>query len=353
MNKPTAKFRTKLIIIALFATIGLISTNCVSVYQRSPNAPIHADPNYNGSTDPEIIYNLLTKEYLVYYTARRTLSGEPFVGCPIGVISSKNLIDWEFKGYCAFDNVPGSKDSSLTFWAPGMIVDGDSCHMYVTRKEDSTPPWGGPSKIVHYVAPLSDMINGWKFSDVAIDEPDAIDACLFRNSQGSITMIYRNCLKNEPKCGTFWATSGDFRHWEKQGLVKGDVENIEKHGFNYQEGANVIYWKGYYWLITDPHYGLPVYRSTDGKEWTYQGLILDKPGKRLYDDTYGRHASMIVTPENRAFIVYHVEPLRDYKEYDDTRLSIAEQLCFLQIAELKVEKGILTCDRNQQIKLKE
>lgn len=333
--------------------LALLMENCTSVYYRVPNAPIFADPNYNGSTDPEIIYNPSTQEYLIYYTARRPLSGEPFVACPIGVVSSKNLLDWTFRGYCSFDGIGGEKDSALTFWAPGMIVVGDTCHMYVTRKEDSTPPWGGPSKIVHYAAPLTDMIEGWKFVDVAIDDPDAIDACLFRNSKGDITMIYRNCIKGEPRCGIFWATSQDLKHWEERGLVNGDVENVDKHGFHYQEGANVFFWKGYYWLITDPHCGLPVYRSSNGEEWEYQGLILDKPGTRLYDGTYGRHASMIVTPDDRAFIVYHVEPLRDYVEYDDTRLSIVEQLCFLQIAELKVENGKLRCNRDEMIRLHE
>ena len=92
--------------------IALISIFCVSCTSsmRIPNAPLFADPNYNGSTDPEIIYNPVTKEYLVYYTARRTLSGEPFVGCPIGVISSKNMLDWTFEGYCSFDGVGGKKD---------------------------------------------------------------------------------------------------------------------------------------------------------------------------------------------------------------------------------------------------
>lgn len=336
--------------------LGLISClciSCTSVYLRVPNAPFFADPNYNGSTDPEIIYNPVTKEFLVYYTSRRPLSGNSFVSTPIGVISSKNLLDWTFKGYCSFDGNGGDKDSPMTFWAPGMIVVGDSCHMYVTRKEDSTPPWGGPSKVVHYVAPLTDMINGWRFVDVAINEPNAIDACLFKNSKGSITMIYRNCLTGEPRCGTFWATSTDLKNWEKHGLVHGDVENVDKHGFHYQEGPNVIFWKDYYWLITDPHCGLPVYRSKDGIDWNYQGLILDKPGNRLYDGTYGRHASMIVTSDDRAFIVYHVEPLRNYVEYDDTRLSIVEQLCFLQIAELKIVDGKLICERDALIHLRE
>lgn len=54
--------------------LGLISClciSCTSVYLRVPNAPFFADPNYNGSTDPEIIYNPVTKEFLVYYTSRR------------------------------------------------------------------------------------------------------------------------------------------------------------------------------------------------------------------------------------------------------------------------------------------
>lgn len=327
-------------------------TSCSKVADRiTPNAPIFADPNYNGSTDPEIIYNSQNGDYYIFYTCRRPLSGETFVKCPIGVIKSKDLVHWEFLGYCKFDGVGGLKDSELTFWAPGMIVVGDSCHMYVTRKEDSTPPWGGPSKIVHYSAPLNDLVNGWVLSEVTNQSPQAIDACIFVNPQKQYTLIYRDCRSDKDRCGTYWATSNDLKNWEEHGLVAGDVDNIDLHKFNYQEGANVIEWKGFYWLITDPHHGLPVYKSTDGVDWKYQGLILDKPGKRLYDGNFGRHASMIVTKDDRAFIVYHVEPLRDYVEYDDTKISTVNQLCFLQIAELEIKDGKLTCNRDKEILL--
>lgn len=60
----------------------------VSIF-TSAQCSVFADPNYNGSTDPEIIYNPVTKEFLVYYTSRRPLSGNSFVSTPIGVISSK------------------------------------------------------------------------------------------------------------------------------------------------------------------------------------------------------------------------------------------------------------------------
>lgn len=63
--------------------------------------------------------------------------------------------------------------------------------MYVTVKLDSTPVWGGPSNIVHYAAPATDMISGWKRRGAVVTTPISIDATVVRNGDG-YEMWYRD-----------------------------------------------------------------------------------------------------------------------------------------------------------------
>ncbi|MEM6365636.1 MAG: hypothetical protein AAF745_14500, partial [Planctomycetota bacterium] len=60
--------------------------------------PLFADPHYNGSCDPEVIWNPVQKEWFIYYTARRaTRKKATYVGTTLGVISSSDLINWRFR----------------------------------------------------------------------------------------------------------------------------------------------------------------------------------------------------------------------------------------------------------------
>lgn len=150
--------------------------------QTAPK-PLFVDPNYHGSCDPEAIWITERGEVWIYYTARRsTREQATYVGTPIGVIASKNLIDWEFKGYATFDGVPGEKDMPVTFWAPGVIRRGDTLHMFVTYKDNAEPPWGGKGVIRHNIAPVSDPHKGlsvyrsqdgitWKQSRTILENP--------------------------------------------------------------------------------------------------------------------------------------------------------------------------------------
>ncbi len=142
--------------------------------------PLFADPNYHGSCDPEIVWNPVKELWLIYYTARRaTRESATYVGTPLGVISSPDLVSWRFQGYCSFDGVQGRPDNPDTHWAPGIIVVGDQLHMFATYKASAEPPWGGDGVVRHYVAPLEDPIDGWKRVDVPrLNQPDPIDVSL-------------------------------------------------------------------------------------------------------------------------------------------------------------------------------
>ncbi|VGO13293.1 hypothetical protein PDESU_01849 [Pontiella desulfatans] len=306
--------------------------------------PMFADPNYHGSCDPEVVWNDHAKEWWVFYTARRaTLEKATYVGTPIGVVASKNLVDWTFKGYCSFDGEPGRPDMPVTFWAPGIIRDGDTCHMFVTYKDNAVAPWGGQGVIRHYVAPVSDLLNGWKLAGVPnFNQPDPIDASLIKVKDG-----FRAYYRVGKGGGIQWATSTDLETWENQGKCPGAV-NAPERGFGYQEAPYVFKFRNWFWMLTDPHKGLAVFRSKDGIAWTQQERILEKPGTGAQDATLARHPSVAVI-NGRAFLFYHVEPNRPYPTPKAEDRTPEQKISFLQIAELQVKDGVLTCDRDAAV----
>lgn len=307
-------------------------------------APLFADPHYNGSCDPEIVWNPVLEKWFVYYTARRaTRTSASYVGTPIGVLSSTDLRNWEFLGYCSFDGTEGKPDNETTHWAPGIIAVGDELHMFATFKNSAKPPWGGDGVIRHYVTSASEPLRGWKLADVpSFQQPDPIDVSLIK--VGDLFHAYYRVGKGG---GIHWATSKDLSSWENHGACSGEI-NAKERGFGYQEAPYVFSFGDRFWMVTDPHDGLAVFHSPDSVHWTQQERILRDPGKREADHTLARHPSVAVV-DDRAFIFYHTEPNRPYPSPPAEKRTVPQKISFLQIAELKLIDGTLTCDRNASI----
>ncbi|MCB1120192.1 MAG: right-handed parallel beta-helix repeat-containing protein [Verrucomicrobiae bacterium] len=320
----------------------------IDISAASPPKPLFRDPNYHGSCDPEIVWNAHEQEWWIFYTARRaTRETATYVGTPIGVVSSKDLANWRFLGYVSFDGMEGKPDMPVTFWAPGIINEGDYYHMFVTYKDSAEPPWGGKGVIRHYRAPAKDLLKGWTLVDVpSFTQPDPIDATLIK-----IGDQYRVYYRVAEGGGIHWATTRDLSTWQNQGRCPGDINLApDKGGFAYQEAPFVFHWRDKYWLLTDPHEGLAVYESSDGVTWKLQGQILLEPGNGPQDNTRARHPSVAVMGD-RAFIFYHVEPNRPYPTPPAEQRTPHEKISFLQMAEFTVEDGKLSCDRDAVIQL--
>jgi len=310
--------------------------------------PLFADPNYGGSCDPEVVWNQERGEWLIYYTARRARRAEgSYVGTPIGVAASRDLTTWRFAGYAAFDGGPGQPDMPVTLWAPGIIREGDTWHMFVTFKDSAQPPWGGPGVIRHYTAPAGDPLHGWKLSDTPpFTGPDPIDATLLKVG-GEFRAYYRVGDNG----GIQWSSSPDLKTWTQHGKLPGDINApAAQRGFEYQEGPYAFRFGGGYWLISDPHQGLAVYRSADAVTWTLQGRILEAEGRGLRDNTRARHPSVAIVG-GRAFLIYHVEPNRPYPSPPPEQRTIEQKQAWLQIAEIKLVDGVLVCDRNAPVEV--
>lgn len=328
--------RLLVIILGLFLSLSVFAGFSI-------HAPIYADPVYCGSCDPEIVFNHKHNKWMIFYTSRRPVKGiAATVGNPIGVCVSDNFTDWSFLGYCKFDGVGGKPDSEQTRWAPGIIIDGDTAHMFVTFKEDATPPWGTGGSIVHYVAPVDDMLNGWKKAEISIDEEDCLYASIVKLDNGKFRMYYVGGVNNPETGGRKtirYAESEDLYSWKSKGNVLGDVNDISVHKIRYQEAVYVFVYDGVYYMLTDPHKGLATYASSDGITWMYHGQIMQTgTSTRILDRTQARHPSVIVY-KDIPYIFYHVEPFRPDKA-KGSNLEIHQRYSFLQMSELE-------CDENR------
>lgn len=316
----------------------------VNAQQTDFPAPIYANPNYCGSCDPEIVWNPCTEEWIFFYTGRRPALGVAATcGNPIGVATSKDFIHWAFEGYCMFDGEGGKPDSEHTFWAPGVIIDGNEAHMFVTYKEDATPPWGIGGCIAHYKAPIANMLSGWKRVNVTISEDNCLDASVIKLKNGKFRMYYVGGINNPETKGRKtirYAESDSLYNWQVKGNVLGEVNDNAVHGLGYQEGVYVFQLKGRFYMLTDPHKGLATYSSDDGVIWKYHGQIMQTgTSSRTLDWSQARHPSVIVK-DNKAYMVYHVEPFRSEKA-KGAGLEKHQRYAFIQMTELEcTENGI-------------
>ena len=348
------------IIHLFFAGLFLLSS-CENLHQQKKliPAPIFVDPNYKGSCDPEIVWNEHEQLWYIYYTARRPMVENTWLQTPVGVAASKDLVNWEFKGYCKFDGVGGEKDASSTFWAPAIISANDTLHMFVTWKPDTIPTdgaWGGQGWIVHYKTPLGNPVDGWQKVAVLHDSLlNAIDATVYKN-ENQFHVWFKGKESGAAKNELYHLTTTDFLQWKNQGFSKSEVFNAEVTGSDFEEAPFIFQWKNKFWLITDPHNGFFVYSSNEAENWKFQGTILKDGGTRNLDNSMARHCSVAIK-NGRAFIFYHVEPWRRYdlekkKGAEKVRIfnqPLKNRQSVLQMAELELNNGKIACDRNKTI----
>ncbi len=276
------------------------------------------------------------------YTQRRAKADEPGVswchGTEIGIAESKDGgMEWRYVG-----TVPlSSPDVGHSFWAPDVIRDrGGMFHMfvsYVPGPASEHRDWGGFRFIFHY---RSSDLKTWRFVQrVPLTSDYCIDPSLARRPDGS----WRMWFKDEGHGSKTQAVdSRDLRTWKP----------VEDPGVSklYGEGPKAFEFKGKKWLIKDPNSGLDVYVSTDWEHWTYQGKILDKPGKRNSDQTIGKHADVVVC-DGRATIIYFTHPYgQDFPEKDGV-MPLAARHSAIQAAELEVKGGRLVCDRDKPFRI--
>ncbi len=265
-------------------------------------------------------------KFYMFYTQRRANQQVENVsycyGTAIGVAESADGVYWHYRGALNLDFEFGHN----TYWAPEIIyhpAEG-KYHMYVSYITGVYCDWAGKASIEHYVS--SDLFYWEHVGGLSFGSGRIIDPCCFRLPNGKWRMWYKD---ENQQAATCYADSDDLYTWEYRGIAAGDEA---------QEGPNVFEFSGKYWMIADIWRGQAVYSSDDCEHFIRQKEnILDVDGLRKFDNFRGAHADVFVAGD-RAFIVYFTHPDPDYHPRS-----------VVQMAELKVENGVLICDRNAEV----
>jgi len=297
-------------------------------------APLFRDPIYDGAADPTIIWSTHERLWWMLYTQRRATVEGPghawFFGTQVGVASSENGRNWCYRGTLNLALEPGHN----TFWAPEVIYHEGVYHMFVSYIRGIPADWAGQRHIVHFSS--SDLWHWTHRRTLKLTSDMVIDACVLRLESGVFRMWYKDEAHGSH---TYAADSWDLETWHLRGRTLADCAH---------EGPNAFRFDGRYWLLTDPWDGLGVYVSDDAENWQRQPNILAAAGSRSSDETGANHADVLVHGE-RAFVFYHVHPSWNRADHQgECPLYMPESMrrSVIQVAELKVVHGQLTCDRN-------
>jgi len=305
-------------------------------------APLYRDPVFDGAADPVLIWNPGRKAWWMCYTQRRAklnLRGVAWAhGTEIGVAESRDGgMTWNYVGQLTLSH----PDPGYSFWAPDIIQDKDGTyHLFVTYVPgdgDKHIGWDGNRYIFQYT---SKDLWTWTFMQKIPTASDrCIDPSLCQRPDGSWRMWYKD---EGHRSETLALDSRDLKEWRS--VADPGVSRL------YGEGPKVFQFGGSYWMIKDPNSGLDVYRSADLDRWTYQGKILNKPGRRNDDATIGKHADVVVSG-NRAYIIYFTHPDGQDFPAKDGVMPLASRRSSLQAAELEVRNGELFCDRDKPFRI--
>lgn len=324
----TMKIISKISILAAFALLFAALSCAQEKVRLQANSPLYIDPVYNGSTDPMVCYNPLTKTYYMYYTSRRSnvpgLGGiESVHGSPIGMAESKDGgASWEYIGDAKIDYHP---DENPTYWAPEIIYHEGKFHMFLSYVPGIFNDWSHPRDIVHLTS--ADGKDWHTESVLPIANHKVIDACIAQLPDGTWRLWYNNEHDNK---STYYADSPDLYNWTDKGKLK-----IDSRG----EGPNVFCLKGKYYMIIDEWKGLSVFTSEDMNTWTKQ------EGRYLIDgmdgQKRGNHADVEVV-DDHAYMFYFSGIVETDPE---TGRQIRRRGSAVYVAELLLdENGNLYCD---------
>jgi hypothetical protein len=329
-------------LILLFITTALFTVLVASAQSmgRVAHKPLFRDPVYDGSADPVVIWNPSVQRWWMFYTNRRAnvsgLSGVTWVhGTPIGIAESLDEgATWRYLGTANINAGPGLADA--TFWAPEVIADRGTYHMFLTLVPGVFNDWNHPRAIVHLTS--KDLRNWSNPQPLKLASDRVIDACILQLPGGGWRLWYNNERDHK---SIYFADSPDLVTWRDRGKAVSDQSG---------EGPKVFSWKGSYWMITDVWRGLAVYSSTDATNWTRQkGNLLEQPGKGTDDQVKGGHPDVVVSG-NRAYLFYFTHAGR--RGPDEKKDGYEQRRSSIQVVELNQVGNLLTCNRDLPTKIR-
>jgi len=298
--------------------------------------PLYRDPIFDGAADSELVWNEKEQKWFMFYTNRRANMENPngvdwVHGTKINIAeSADNGATWTFRDEA---NINYGVDK-YTYWAPDIVENKGTFHMYLTIVPGIFSDWSHPRHIVHLT---SKNLLDWEFeSKIELPSDKVIDAGVIQKPDGTWRMFYNN--ERDGKT-IYYADSPDLYKWEDKGKI------IAERG----EGPKVFQWKGKYFMVIDTWRGLAIHSSDDLDNWTRQkDHILQQPGTGKDDGVHGQHCDVVVS-NDRAYIFYFTHPGRVGEKAKEN--TVDTRRTSIQVGELKYINGELVCDRNQPVKI--
>jgi len=308
----------------------------------------YRDPAWDGPTDPILVPDHLTGEWVLFYTQRRAtapgLTGVEWVhGTAIGVArSSDGGRSWRYQG--AVDGlVPPETEQPATLWAPDVVRIGDQWIMYLTVLGGVRTDWTGTASIVQLAS--HDLVTWEYLGAVDLGSPRVIDAAVARCGDGR----YRLWYKDETRGSNTYSAVSDRPQDPSSWVLEGLTIPGRPH-----EGPKVFQLGGTYWMIADEWRGQAIYRSENAAgNWVRQehlgGLILTQPEQVDGRPVVGRHADVVPLAvqedgTERALLVYFTHPHWGGEDIDTMDHDPETRLSHIRAAVLEVRGGNLVCN---------
>ncbi len=307
----------------------------------------YRDPLWDGPTDPILVHDHLTGEWVLFYTQRRAtapgLSGVEWVhGTAIGVArSSDGGAIWQYQGTVG-GLVPPETELPATLWAPDVVRIGDEWLMYLSVLGGVRKDWSGNAEIVQFAS--RDLVHWEYLGPINLDSSRVIDAAVARCGDGR----YRLWYKDEARGSTTYSAVSDTPRDPSSWTLEGITIPGRPH-----EGPKVFRLEGTYWMIVDEWRGQGIYGSADATgNWVRQehldGLILTQPEHVDGRPVVGRHADVVpLEPSDdgreRALLVYFTHPSWGGEDIDTMAPDPSTRLSHVRAAVLEVRGGNLVC----------
>lgn len=295
----------------------------------------YRDPVWDGPTDPVLVPDHLTGDWVLFYTQRRAtqtgLTGVEWVhGTEIGMArSSDGGLTWAYQG--TVDGlVPPGTERPATLWAPDVVRIGDQWIMYLTVLGGRRTDWTGSAAIVQLAS--NDLVTWEYLGAIGLDSPRVIDAAVALCGDGRYRLWYKDEARGSNTYSAVSSTPADPSSWVLEGLTIPGRPH---------EGPKVFKLEDQFWMIVDEWRGQAIYRSEDAAgSWTRQeyldGLIA------------GRHADVVplepsAEGKERALLVYFTHPHWKGEDIDGMTADPKTHLSHVRAAVLEVHDGNLVC----------
>jgi hypothetical protein len=311
----------------------------------------YRDPIWDGPTDPILVPDHRTGEWVLFYTQRRAtapgLSGVEWVhGAAIGVArSSDGGATWQYQGIVD-GLVPPGTELPATLWAPDVVRIGDEWLMYLTVLGGARNDWSGDAAIVQLAS--KDLMEWEYLGAIDLDSPRVIDAAVALCGDGRYRLWYKDEARGSNTYSAVTDTPWDPSSW----VLEGPTIPGRPH-----EGPKVFRLEGTFWMIVDEWRGQAVYRSENAAgNWVRQehlgGLILTQPEHVDGSPVVGRHADVVplapgANGGERALLVYFTHPHWGGEDIDTMAPDPKTRLSHIRAAVLEVRDGNLVCTENQ------